>query len=246
MTDPGTDPRRIPVGSPDRTSPQSATLTTTSSVESATDTSRQTVTTPLTARFSCSDATDLEMALGRSTSPDSELNGALAATAGTTGGLGLGPGGAPISLRLLPPKDASSAARSAVEQSLVQAFRDSVALPTTPIGVGATWRAQRTITTAATVTQTTTAHVTAWKGNRLTVDVEIDETPVNSVFSVPGTDTTLSISRYSFTGKGQIHLDLTRALPTSGSLDASGARELVGADPSRPLVQRTGFSLRWE
>ena len=39
--------------------------------------------------------------------------------------------------------------------------------------------------------------------------------------------------------------DLRRALPIGGSLDTRGARELVGADAARPLVQQTRYQLEW-
>ncbi|ROZ88849.1 hypothetical protein EEB19_20680 [Gordonia sp. OPL2] len=245
LTNPGSGERKVAAAAPDRNSPQSATLVTTSSVAAVGDEQAQTVEMPLEARFHCTDSTDVEMVLGTVTSPDAELNGQLRPVAGSQAGLAIGPGSMPISLRLLPAESAGSQARLAVEQALVQSLQLSVPLPTEPIAVGATWRAERTINSAATVTQHIDATLTAWEGNRLTMDVTVDETPVNSVFVIPGSDQTLNISRFSNSGTGQVTLDLTRGLPVSARIDVDGARELFGADPAQPLIQRTSLSVGW-
>ena len=51
--------------------------------------------------------------------------------------------------------------------------------------------------------------------------------------------------RYTSLGRGTARIDLRRALPVAGALDMRGARELVGADASRPLVQQTRYRLEW-
>ncbi|WP_197718163.1 hypothetical protein [Gordonia insulae] len=245
VVDAGTGDKRIAAAGPERGTPQSLTLVTTSSVASAGDEQAQTVEMPMDARFHCTDSTDLEMTLGTVTSPEMVLDDQLKAVAGSQAGLAIGPGSMPISLRLLPAEGAGPEARSAVEQSLVQALQLSVPVPTEPIGVGARWRVERTINSAATVTQQIDATLRSRDGNRLVVDVAVDETPVNSVFAIPGSGQTLHIARFSNTGTGQLTLDLTRGLPVAGTIRVGGARELVGSDPARPLVQRTGFSVTW-
>lgn len=246
VTSTGAQPHRVVGGAPDRTQPQHSTLSTTSSVASTETTTEQTVDIPITATFHCTDNTDLEMRLNAPTSPDPTLNDQLRAAKGAQAGLALGPGAAPVSLRLIPTEESGSEARSAVEQSLIQTFQNSIPLPTEPIGVGATWRTERTITAAATLTQTITATLRAWDGNRVTIDFTTDESPVNSVYAIPGSDTTLTIARYSYTGSGTLVTDATRGLPVSGSGTYTGARELVGADPATPLVQKIGFSFTWK
>ncbi|NED65450.1 hypothetical protein G3I15_31435, partial [Streptomyces sp. SID10244] len=77
--------------------------------------------------------------LGRVTSPEPVLADQLRAVENSRAGLAIGPGGMPISLRLLPAEDAGPEARSAVEQSFVQALQLSVPVPTEPIGPGARW-----------------------------------------------------------------------------------------------------------
>ncbi|MYR05237.1 hypothetical protein GTV32_02360 [Gordonia sp. SID5947] len=245
VLDGGGAEKRTAAATPDRSTPQSSTMTTTSSVLSPGDTKTQTVEMPLQARFHCTDSTDLEMTLGRVTSPEPVLADQLRPVENSRAGLAIGPGSMPISLRLLPAEDSGPEARLAVEQSLVQALQLSVPVPTEPIGPGARWRSERTISGAATVTQHIDATLRSWDGNRMVVDVAVDETPVNSVFAIPGSDQTLSIARFSNAGTGQVTIDLARGLPVAGSIELSGARALVGSDPTRPLIQQTGLSVRW-
>lgn len=246
VTSAGNQPHRVVGGAPDRTRPQTSNLSTTSSVASTDATTEQTVDIPTTAAFHCTDNTDLEMTLGAPTSPDPTLNEQLAAARDAKAGVALGPGAAPVSLRLIPTRDSGSAARSAIEQALVQTFQNAIPFPTEPIGVGATWQTERTITAATTLTQTITATLKAWEGNRVTVDFTTDESPVNSVYAIPGADTTLTIARYSYTGSGSLVMDVTRGLPISGTGTYTGARELIGADPAQPLLQKIGFSYTWK
>ncbi len=199
----------------------------------------------MSARFGCTDPTDVEITLGRATSTDSTLAESLTPVDGSLGGLAIGPGLMPISLRLLPAEKAGPDARLAVEQSLLQALQKSVPLPTTPIAVGARWKVERTISAAATLTQTIEARLESWEGNRLVLAVNVDETPVNSVFAVPGTGSTLTINRFSSSGTGRLTVDLTRGLPVDGTINVSGARELVGSDPNAPLIQQTALSVTW-
>ncbi|MCK8615033.1 hypothetical protein [Gordonia sp. C13] len=245
LVDPGEGERRVAAPAPDTSSTQTVTLVTTSDVASPGSSDAETVETPMTARFSCSEKSELELELGTVTSPDASLNAQLPAMTGTKAGLTTGPGLAPVALRLAPPEQAGQEARLAVEQSLVTALNTSIALPTEPIAVGARWRTERVISAAATVTQTIDARLSAWDGNRLTIQFSAEETPVNSVFAIPGGSDTLTISRFSSEGGGSVEIDLSRGLPVGGQLTYTGARELVGSDPSRPLVQKTGLTVTW-
>ena len=159
--------------------------------------------------------------------------------------MAVGPGIMPISLRLLPTGSSGPEARHAIEQSLVQALQVSVALPTVPVGVGAVWTSQRSISGAVTVTQVMTITLTSWTGNRVVLGVTLEETPINSVFAVPGTSETITLRRYSNEGTGTVTVDLGRALPDHAALTLTGARELVGSDESAPIVQRTGATVNW-
>lgn len=246
VLDAGAGERQVLAAGPNVAAPQQVTLTTASNVASVAGGEDQTVTLPLTARFGCTDPTDLEITIGAATSPDPTLAGQLSPVDGSLGGLAIGPGLMPISLRLLPADDAGPQARLAVEQALLQALQKSVPLPTTPVGVGARWRVVRTISAAATVTQTIEAHLASRDGSRLVLEVTADESPVDATFAVPGTGSTLTITRFTSTGQGRLTVDLTRGLPVDGEFRFTGARELVGTDPNAPLTQQTGLSVTWK
>ncbi|WP_235456712.1 hypothetical protein [Williamsia sp. Leaf354] len=251
VLDAGAAPRLAPVGAPSTTSAQQVRLVTTSSSTSlsqgqAPSDDAQTVDLPITAQVLCGDPTDIELTLGAASSPSPDLSRSLAAVRGSRAGLAVAAGSVPIALRIVPAAAADDTARSAIEQTLVQALQRSVTLPRDPIGVGARWRSVRTITGAATVRQTITSTLRARTGSTLAIDVTVDEEPVNAVFTIPGSDQTLTIASYSMTGSGSMTLDLSRGLPVSGELTVDGGRSLVGSDPARPLVQKTGVDIRWE
>jgi hypothetical protein len=247
----GAAPLAALTGTPDRTSAQDVSLrvvssSTTSRQDEQPSTATQDVTLPLTARVACTDPTDVELRLGRPTSPDSALTGSLVAVDGSRAGIAVAAGSVPVSLRILPAQAADDAARSAVEQTLVSALQRAIAVPTEPVGVGARWRATRTLDGAATVTQTTTVTLRERSGSRVVLDVAVDEVPVDSTFTVPGRGERLTIGSYTFSGRGTITTDLARGLPVAGSLSLSGGRTLVGDDPARPLVQQTSLAITWQ
>ncbi|MEP9391324.1 hypothetical protein ABLE92_07120 [Gordonia sp. VNQ95] len=246
LTSPGTGPLRAASAAPDLASAQQVTLSTTSTESSTTAQTTQSLDTPLTVRFGCDAPDRLTAVLGAPTSAQPELGGQLPPVAGSVAEIGVGPGLAPLSLRLAPTDPSSESARRAVEQSLVQSLQNAITLPADPIGVGATWRTERTLSSAATVVQTVEARLTRWEGDRLTVSFTADESPVNSVFTIPGGDATLTIERYSYTGSGEVTIDLTRGLPVAGTAEYRGARELVGADVNQPLLQTFGFTMGWK
>lgn len=243
----GAEPGAVALSAFDRASAQSAKLVTTSTFaspdgEGATQ-SATTVDLPMTARVNCTDATDIDLQIGTAGSPDTALNEALKAQNGSRAGMSIGPGVAPISLRILPGEDADDNARQAVEESLVSTFQRSVTLPTEPIGVGATWDAVRTVNAGANVRQTINATLTAREGDQLTIDFTIDESPINSVFRLPDGGT-LTIDSYSMTGSGSVVVDLTRGVPVAGQMKISGGRTLVGGDGTQ-FQQLLGFESNW-
>lgn len=257
ITDAGTRPLRPAVLQPDREQIQKSILTVTSTADSATsdpadasvDNRSETVELPLTAQFGCDDAegspTEVELYLDRPTSPDPELDGHLDSMTGTTAGISLGATLLPSTLRLVPTEASGPEARRAVEQSLVQALGQLVGIPTEPLGTGARWRTVRTLHSAVSVTQTIEATLRSWDGDQMVIDFTVEETPINSVFSIPGTNERLTISRYSMEGSGQVTIDLRKGLPVVGQTQLGGARELVGSDDSMPIIQQTGLTVTW-
>ncbi|WP_412475177.1 hypothetical protein ACK8HH_11085 [Gordonia sp. LUNF6] len=253
---PGEGPAQPLTVSPRTDAAQRVTLETSSLEASVAPTSRtentnqvqkteQQLVTPITARAVCDDPSSLEFSIGTPTSKDTALDGLLGALDGSTGGISYAPGLVPTRLRLKPDESSESPARSALEQSLVGAFDYAVPVPTTPVAPGARWQSLRTVSAAATVTQTMTVTLTAREGDILKLDVRVDETPVDSVFSIPGSDAKLHIAKFSMSGSGSLTVDLRSLLPVSGDLTMKGGRELTGDDPNRPILQQNEFTLTW-
>ncbi len=242
VTSPGAQPHAVPQPVLDRESVLTTRLTgrTADPGGAAAD-----VELPLTAAVNCADATDAEFVFDAPRSQAQALAGKLDAVSGSKAGAALGPGHAPVSARFIPQEKASQEARGAAEQTFLEALLRSVTLPTTPVGVGATWQAKRTVTTASlTLEQTITATLTAWQGTVLEVSFDIEESPVNDVYRLPSGQA-LQIVRYSMAGKGTAVIDLRRPLPVAGSTRMSGAQELSGADTTRTLAQPLAYTSTW-
>ncbi|MFT3715433.1 MAG: hypothetical protein QM774_05650 [Gordonia sp. (in: high G+C Gram-positive bacteria)] len=252
VTNPGTGDLRVPASRPRTDAPQKVTLTTEStenSVASGNDgvqATAETLTTPLTVRAGCSDPRRAQFTFGTPTSPDDALSPSLRVMNGAAASLSFADGLAPMSLKIATPDSASPAASRAVEQSLVSAFSYDVPLPTTAVGPGATWTSVRTLAAATTVTQTMTVTLRSWEGTRLVLDVRVDEAPVDSVFRIPGSTDTLDMTKFSNSGTGTMTVDLADLLPVDGELKLAGARELVGDDQSKPILQQTALTVTWK
>ncbi len=254
VLDAGTGAPAVLSPAPDKTRPQHVTLTTDSleaSIAPGGDgqqqvqRTQQNLTTPLTARVVCDDPADLEFTIDEPTTSDTELTPELAAIAGSTGGVSFSPGLNPRSLRLFPNEASTSPARSALEQSFTGAFDQAIPLPTEPVGAGARWQAVRTVSSAATIRRTTTVTLLSRVGDVLTLKVDVDEAPTDSVFRIPGSAQTLSIERYSMAGSGEVTVDLTKMLPTAGKIVTKGARELAGDAGTAPLLQSNEYTVSW-
>ncbi|WFR70859.1 hypothetical protein P9209_15460 [Prescottella defluvii] len=85
--------------------------------------------------------------------------------------------GAITALRLRPDPEAQNKARSMIEQAFYQAVYRMVAFPVEPIGVGAVWKIHQQVMSAIALDQVTTATLSARDGDRLTVDVQVEQFP---------------------------------------------------------------------
>jgi hypothetical protein len=250
----GTAPHQALRAAPDRTAAHRARITSTTTVltrladtggDDSISREDQSVTAEITERRNCTDDTDVALRFDALSATDPRLSADLAKDNGSRGGLTLGDSGAPVSLRLWPRDGAPTTARAIVENTVATALQNIVALPSEPVGTGASWRITRTLLGATTLHQTVTATLRRRAGDLIDLDISVDETPTGAEYTVPGTGKTLRIARYTALGHGTARFDLRRALPIGGSIDVHGARELVGDDATRPLVQQTRYQLQW-
>ena len=113
-----------------------------------------------------------------------------------------------------------------------------------PVGAGATWTVTRTLQGETTLTQTMRVTLAA-AGPRPILKTDVDESPNDDVFHIPGSAQTLTIDSFTSAGNAELTLDPAAALPTAGSLQLQGGRSLIGGPGSKTLVQRTGFAYRF-
>ncbi|GAA3189706.1 hypothetical protein GCM10020255_088070 [Rhodococcus baikonurensis] len=221
----------LPVGTT-----QTATLVTQAVVsqqidqQPAQDFSSPEITIPLSANVTADDPTAVvDLTLSSMTSPDATLQAALSGADGSAAGLSVTDSGAITALRLKPSANSANAARAAIEQALGQAVYRTVALPDAPVGIGARWVVRQQVSSEILLDQTTTVTLTAREGNRLSLAVDVSQTPQSPVWNLAGDAGTLNIDQY-----------VMAAPETSPSTSHSLADRRTDDRRRRPGVRRSG------
>ncbi|WP_137723821.1 hypothetical protein [Prescottella subtropica] len=256
LVEPGTSPRAVVQFRPAQGTRQQANLVTTATVaqqideQTPQDFSNPELTMPVTALVTqaASDAvpaTTIDLTLGILTTTDDETTALLAPATGSHAGFTVDTSGAITALRLRPDPDAENKARALIEQAFFQAVYRAVAFPAQPIGVGAVWRIQQPVMSAVALNQTTTATLVARDGDRLTVDVRVEQTPQSPVFELPNGAGTLNVDAYALTGSGTVVLDLHSPLPVDASVTVEGSQLYSDPDDAMHLRQTTHEQVRW-
>lgn len=256
VLDAGSEPReavtmRVPTGATQR-----ATLITSADVfqqidqQPPQDFSSPEITIPLsavvtTAASAQNPTTVVDLTLSEMSSPDATLHAALGGADGSGAGLSITEAGAITALRLRPSADAANAARAAIEQAFGQAVYRTVALPTEPVGVGARWVVKQEVSSEIQLDQTTTVTLTARDGDRLTLAVEVSQTPQSNVWNLAGNTGTLDIDQYVMTGTGTMTIDLTLPLPINGEMSIGGDQSYSDPDGTSVIRQTISNNIRW-
>lgn len=250
LVDPGAEPRATL--SPSLSGEQSVELVTRSTVtqqidqQAVQDFSTPELTLPLTAQAPTSgDDRVVDLRIGTATSADQRLTDALAPADGSHAGLTFTDAGAVTALQITPADDAQDSARSAIEQALNQAVYRSISFPDGDVGVGAVWTVQQQVISGLTLNQTTTATLRAKDGDRVTVDIRIDQTPESSTLALPDDAGQLAIDSYTMTGTGTLEIDLTKPLPVSGDVTVAGSQQYSDPEGTTVLHQDISDTLQW-
>ncbi|MDJ0393105.1 hypothetical protein QMK17_07145 [Rhodococcus sp. G-MC3] len=250
LVNPGAEPRAAL--SPSLSGEQSVQLVTRSTVtqqindEAIQDFSTPELTLPLTAAAPTSDDNrEVALRIGTATSADQRLTEALAPADGSEAGLTFTDTGAVAALQITPADGAQDSARAAIEQALNQAVYRSISFPDTDVGVGAVWTVEQQVISGLTLNQKTTATLRSVDGDRVTVDIRIDQTPESTTLALPDDTGQLAIDSYTMTGTGTLEIDLTKPLPVSGNVMVSGNQQY--SDPGGTTVLRQDISdtLQW-
>ncbi|WP_308115154.1 MULTISPECIES: hypothetical protein [unclassified Rhodococcus (in: high G+C Gram-positive bacteria)] len=246
LVDPGAEPRS-PL-TPAYDGEQSVQLVTSSTVtqqiddQAVQDFSTPELTLPLTAS---PDGDQVALSIGKATSADQRLTDALAASEGSAAGLTVTDTGAVTALSITPSEQAQDSARAAIEQALNQAVYRSVSFPEGDVGVGAVWTTSQQVISGVTLNQVTRATLRARDGDRLTIDLQIDQTPASTTLDLPDEAGSLNIDSYVMSGSGTVELDLTKPLPVSGDVSVGGMQQYSDPEGTTVLGQNITDSLRW-
>lgn len=193
-----------------------------------------------------SPSTVVDITLGSASTPDSTLASALTEAEGSGAGLTIGPNGAVSALRLEPAPDAANIARSAIEQAFYQAVYRMVSFPDESIGIGAVWESHQQVMSAGiTIDQVGTTRLVDRDGDRLTVEVRIEQTPQGSSWVLPNGQGQLDIEHYTMAGEGTITVDTTRPLPVEADITVRGEQVYVDSVGATRLSQSQVDSVRW-
>ncbi|WP_420880471.1 hypothetical protein [Rhodococcus sp. (in: high G+C Gram-positive bacteria)] len=256
IVDAGAEPRAVVRFRPAQGTRQEARLVTTASVQqqideqAPQDVSSPVLTMPLTALVTqgASDstgATTVDLTLGELSTPDEATDEALAPATGSHAGFTMNLSGAITALRLRPDPDAQNKARAMIEQAFYQAVYRTVAFPEQPIGVGAEWKIRQQVMGAVAVDQVTTAKLVARDGNRLTVDVLVEQTPTSAVFQLPNGAGALNVDSFALRGEGNVVIDLSVPLPVAGAISAEGSQSFSDPSDTMHLRQITSERVEW-
>ncbi len=250
LVKPGSKPRSIL--SPSLSDEQSVRLVTRSKVtqqiddQAVQDFSTPELTLPLTVLAPKSDSDrEVDLRIGKATSVDQRLSDSLAPADGSEAGLTINETGAVTALRISPSPDTQNSARAAIEQALSQAVYRSVSFPEGEVGVGAVWTIQQQVISGTTLNQTTTATLRARDGDRVTVDVRIDQSPASKTLELPDNAGQLRIDSYTMSGTGTLEIDLRKPLPISGDVAVAGSQQYSDPEGATVLHQDITDTLRW-
>lgn len=257
VLDPGREPRSVVRLMPAEGVEQTVVLTTRSEVfqqvgtDPRQDFSTPEVTLPLSATVTQAIAGDapstiVDITLGTASTPDATLGSALTEADGSGAGLTIGPNGAVSALRLQPAQETANIARSAIEQAFYQAVYRMAPFPEEEIGVGAVWESHQQVMSAGiTIDQVGTTRLVERDGDRVTVEVRVEQTPQGASWVLPNGQGELDIEQYTMAGEGTITVDSSQPLPVEGDLTVRGDQVYVDPDGSTRLSQSQVDSVRW-
>ncbi|MBB3115065.1 hypothetical protein [Corynebacterium bovis] len=155
--------------------------------------------------------------------------------------------GRTTSRTLASPEGATDSARASVEESLRQMADVPLVFPDEGVGPGARWKVSSHIGGDTPMNQDVSYTLISRDGPHVALAVDVDRRPTQT--TLPGSadrvGEDLRVVDVQHTSTGQLELDLTKALPVSGTVDAGTTVTYgTGSSPVR-VVQTTTTRSEW-
>ena len=152
------------------------------------------------------------------------------------------------SLRLAAPQNATDDARGSVEQAIMKLTALPVVFPTEEVGKGASWSVDSRVTGESTLLQTTRYTVDSIDGDRVKLNVEVEQRPSLGALSFEGQaqgteleNKELKVLDSNTKSKGSITVDLSKPLPVDGDVSFD-TKVIYGATGSELRVVQSSLT----
>ncbi|GAB3694290.1 hypothetical protein [Corynebacterium nasicanis] len=145
-------------------------------------------------------------------------------------------------VRLAAPTGATDEGRALVEKALMKVLSLPVIFPAEAVGVGATWSVDTRVTGESTLLQTATYTITGIAGDRVTLDVDVQQRPALGALTMEDGQP-LNVLNSNTTSEGSLTVDLGHALPVDGRVSYTTRVVYGGADSDVRVVQDSTTSL---
>lgn len=138
------------------------------------------------------------------------------------------------SVNFTAPTAASDQTRALTEQFLTAMVGLPVVFPTEPVGVGGSWTVESRITGQTPLLQTITYTVTGMAGDKVDLKTSVEQRPTLGSLDMDD-GAKLAVLSSKTVSEGSLTMDLTRPLPTAGSV-ALTTRIVYGTEDSEHRV----------
>ncbi|WP_394284202.1 hypothetical protein [Corynebacterium sp.] len=194
---------------------------------------------------------DVTFRLSSPEASDLELLEELRTTDGFRFGWRADDAGRVSTVELAAPENASDDGRALVEAAVMKVISSPVIFPEDEVGVGAVWSVDSRVTGDSTMLRTTTYTVTAIDGDRVELDVDVEQRPALGALSLEGVagaedvaGQSLAVLNSNTASEGALTVDLAQPLPVDGELTFTTRVVYGGSDEAR-VVQDTTTALEF-
>lgn len=172
---------------------------------------------------------DVEIRVGVPRSSDPQHQEALNSAEGFLVGWRALNSGEQSTLRLGAPATATEQGRALAEGMIMRMLNLPIVFPTQAVGPGGVWKVDSRVTGESTLLQTTTYTLKSVDGDRVELDVSVEQRPAVAALDLsaaPGSEPTsaeetsgqLVVTDSSTTSTGRLTVDLTKPLPVGGQV----------------------------